>query len=219
MLAHRVDQVVQARQVLVDHPLLILHPLYLILQRAELDGERLVLLLLLQQQRHVGGELLAQPLALRQRLLGLVAAQLVLLVEQAGLPLILVGDGEVELLQPELAEIVALLGGELLQLQHLDPVGEALLLETGDQLLGILQAIRFAAEAEPVEQGAGLLQLLAQLVDSQVILLAGALQLVEAVHHPWRSLRRLSWRLLLRPMAWRSASSFREERAGRGWGW
>ena len=183
LLPHRIDQIVQGRQVLVDGPLIVLYPLYLIFQRTQLDGEGLVLLLLLQQQRHVGGELLAQPLAFGQRLLRLVAAQLVLLVEQAGLPLVFIRDGEIELLQLQLAEIVALLGGELLQLQHLDPVGETLLLEAGGQPLGILLAIRLAAEAEPVEQGTGLLQLLAQLVYPQVVLLARALQLVEAVHH------------------------------------
>ena len=131
----------------------------------------------------VRGELAAQAFALGQGLLGLVPAQLVLLGKQTGLPLILVGDGEVELLQLELAQIVALLGGELLQLQHLDPVGEALLFESGGQLLGLLQPVRLVAEAQAIEQGAGLEQLLAQLVDPQVILLARALQLVEAVGH------------------------------------
>ena len=79
-------------------------------------------MLLLQQQRHVCGQLLAQPLALFECQLGLLPSQLVLLGQQAGLPLILIGDGQIELLQFQLAKIVALLGGKLLQLQHLDPV-------------------------------------------------------------------------------------------------
>ncbi len=126
----------------------------------------------------------AQPLALLQRLLGLLPPQLVLLGQQAGLPLILVGDGQIELLQLQLAEIVALLGRELLQLQHLDPVGEALLFHSGQQQLCLLLAIRFAAEAQSLQLAAGQLQLLAQIIHPQVILLPGALQLVEAVHHP-----------------------------------
>ena len=140
--------------------------------------------MLLQQQRHVGGELFAQPLALLQRLLGLLPPQLVLLGQQAGLPLILIGDGQIELLQFQFAEIVALLGRELLQLQHLDPVGEALLLHSGQQQLCLLLAIRFAAEAQSLQLAAGQLQLFAQIIHPQVILLTGALQLVEAVHHP-----------------------------------
>ena len=79
---------------------------------------------------------------------------------QAGLPLVLVRDGEVELLQLQFAEIVALLGGELFQLQHLDPVRQALLLEAGGQLLGLLQPIRLVAEAQAIELGSGLQQLL-----------------------------------------------------------
>ncbi|MND69115.1 hypothetical protein D3C80_605790 [compost metagenome] len=148
-----------------------------------MQGERLVLLLLLLQQGQIRGELPAQPLAFRQRLLRFFPPQLVLLVEQAVLPLIFVCDGEVELLQLQFAEIVALLGGELLQLQHLDPVREALLLEAGGQLLGLLQAIRLVAEAQAIELGAGLQQLLAQLIDPHMVLLARALQLVEAVGH------------------------------------
>ena len=183
LLAHRVDQVVEPGEGAVYGALLVLHPFNLIFQGAELQGEGLVLLLLLLQQGEIRGELAAQAFTLGQRLLGLVTAQLVLLGEQAGLPLVLVGDGEAELLQLQLAEIVALLGGELLQLQHLDPVGEALLLEAGRQLLGLLQPVRLVAEAQAIEQGAGLQQLLAQLVDPLVILLPRALQLVQAVGH------------------------------------
>ena len=139
--------------------------------------------MLLLQQGQIRGELPAQPLALGQRLHRLFSPQLVLLGEQAVLPLVLVRDGEVELLQFQLAEIVALLGGELLQLQHLDPVGEALFLEAGGQLLGLLQPVRLVAEAQAIELGAGLQQLLAQLIDPHMILLARALQLVEAVGH------------------------------------
>ena len=170
----------------LSRALLVLHPLDLVLQGPQLQGERLVLLLLLLQQGQIRGELPAQAFALGQGLLGLLPAQLVLLGEQAGLPLVLVRDGEVELLQLQLAEIVALLGGELFELQHLDPVRQALLLEAGGQLLGLLQPIRLVAEAQAIELGSGLQQLLAQLVDPQVILLPRALQLVEAVGHPWR---------------------------------
>ena len=59
-----------------------------------------------------------------------------------------------------------------------------MLLHSGHQLLGLLQPIRFAAEAQSFQLAAGQLQLFAQIIYPQVILLTCAFQLIEAVHHP-----------------------------------
>ena len=109
-------------------------------------------------------------------------------------------------------------GRELFQFQHLDPAGEALLLEAGWPVAGPPCSLSDSAAGSSGDRaGSGSATIrLRSLVDPQVILPgpcspAGWRLSVT----PRRLLRRLIWRLLLRLMAWRTGRPSLEGRRGR----